>query len=240
VRLPTWTYAIVWPPIACGSAQSSATADGGRSAGDTGPPADAPPSSYRDSGALADVASCAQAVSTIDAAPVGAPCLPFVENDPRFSGFSTNEISVTTNDGQCGSGSCLVNHFRGRVSCPYGQDTSGVGPGGTPGCATPSGCIPVSPSSDPSQRKTVAAQCTDRAAADTVYCSCRCANVDGGTDDAGSYCICPGGLTCVQIISSVGSVNDAVSGAYCIKTGTEWDPASACTMSCNPNAAPCR
>jgi hypothetical protein len=240
VRLKPMAYVFVLGPIACGSPQRATIADSGTSVGDAGPPTDAPASSYLDGAMQADAASCFQAVSTVDAAPVGATCLPLAENDSTFSGFSTDEVDISTNDGQCGSGSCLVNHFRGRVSCPYGQDRAGIGPSGTPGCVTPGRCVPVSAANvDPSQGKAVAAQCTDRAAADTVYCSCRCANVDGRTDGAGSYCACPDGLSCVQLVSSIG-VNDALSGAYCIKTGTEWDGGSACATSCNPATAPCR
>src|SRR5437762_12513219 len=37
------------------------------------------------------------------------------------------------------------------------------------------------------------AQCSHRPATDAVYCSCRCANVDGRTDDGPRYCACPEG-----------------------------------------------
>src|SRR5579859_7285293 len=68
-------------------------------------------------------ASCDAAAPV--AAPLGAPCVPDEELDPSFPGFPENEISFESRDPQCASRICLVNHFRGRVTCPYGQDSNG-------------------------------------------------------------------------------------------------------------------
>src|SRR5512135_3579696 len=65
-------------------------------------------------------------------AAVGAPCLPEQELNPMFASFRESEVTVDVSSAQCASGVCLVNHFRGRVSCPYGQDASGQPVAGEP------------------------------------------------------------------------------------------------------------
>lgn len=72
-----------------------------------------------------------------------------------------------------------------------------------------------------------ASQCADRPAEKTVYRSCRCANSDGRTDDGARYCACPDDYSCTQLVSQIGP-GDAISGSYCIKRGTAYDPATAC------------
>lgn len=124
----------------------------------------------------------------------GDACTPSVEKDPAFRGFDEQEVTVETGSSQCALGTCLVNHFRGRV-------TSGA---------------------------QMTAQCTDRLAKDAVYCSCRCSNIEGKTDDGAEYCACPSGFTCSQLVTSIGEKNDITSGAYCIKAGTEYHAESAC------------
>jgi hypothetical protein len=172
---------------------------------------------------------------------VGAPCVSSVhEGQASFAGFDESDVTIETNNAQCGTNVCLYNHFRGRVTCPYGQDATGHGPHGTPGCLSAGSCEPVE-SSNPSQSPLVVApQCADRTAAVAVYCSCRCANASGGTSD-GTYCTCPSGTTCTQLIPSrgpppAGKVD--TSGAYCLKLGTEWG-GGICSVSCDPTSAPC-
>lgn len=67
-------------------------------------------------------------------------------------------------------------------------------------------------------------RCSHRPVADAVYCSCRCANVDGRTDDGSVYCRCPDGFTCTQLVSSIGARDEGVTGAYCIASGTAYAP----------------
>ena len=52
---------------------------------------------------------------------VGDPCTPEDEYEPSFSGFAQTEVNVESRSFQCETRLCLVNHFKGRVSCPYGQ-----------------------------------------------------------------------------------------------------------------------
>src|SRR5579863_907910 len=61
------------------------------------------------------------AVSSID---IGEPCTPVVESFPDFGGFDEQEVTVETDSP---TRVCLVNHFRGRVSCPQGQPRAATG-----------------------------------------------------------------------------------------------------------------
>ncbi len=179
---------------------------------------------------------------------VGDPCIPEQEYDPSFSGFDPKEVNVESKSFQCQTRLCLVNHFRGRVSCPYGQDTGGTATASGasfPGkdikgndydaCHVPGSTDLITGNpNDPKTGAKVESQCVDRQAANTVYCSCRCANVDGKTDDGANYCACPDGYQCTQLVSSIGPADQGLTGAYCIKVNTQYDSAAACTTSCDP------
>ena len=70
---------------------------------------------------------------------IGDPCTPEQEYNKDFVGFDEKEVNVESKSFQCRTRICLVNHFRGRVSCPYGQGIGGeapAGPGGSP-CKIP-------------------------------------------------------------------------------------------------------
>ncbi len=56
---------------------------------------------------------------------VGDPCTPEQEYDTTFNGFDEKEVNIESKSFQCRTRICLVNHFRGRVSCPYGQNSDG-------------------------------------------------------------------------------------------------------------------
>ncbi len=142
---------------------------------------------------------------------VGDACTPEIEHDPSFTGFSEMEVSVESKSVQCRSSVCLVNHFRGRTDLPDGAQTD---------------------------ERCVAAQCAERRVSDAVYCSCRCANAEGKTDDGSVYCACPQhGFECKQLIARIGADDEGLTGAYCIKRGTEYDESQACLSkpdSCRP------
>jgi len=204
---------------------------------------------------------------------VGDPCTPEQEYDPTFNGFDPGEVNVESKSFQCQTRLCLVNHFQGRVSCPYGQivampsaittgQCSGQGlMGGTPSptyptpapgtgtCAIPGASTIIGDSSSSAAvlaayqvqvAKPLASgagfgidpQVTPRQTANTVYCSCRCANTSGATDDGSVYCSCPSGFYCAQLVTSIGSVEQGLTGGYCIKgdapgasNDTAYDPA---------------
>jgi len=200
---------------------------------------------------------------------VGDPCTPEQEYDPSFLGFAETEVSVASKSFQCQTRLCLVNHFQGRVSCPYGQQQNGqpIAPtlacakGVVPrpdgvgsacngqtaqdwGCCAPGTNAPISgwdptcqgllagsPYDSPCSASNTSAsaqacnsgvlgQDSCRTADTAVYCSCRCADVNGQTNDGANYCTCPDGFTCTQLVSSIGVSDSGLTGAYCMKNGT--------------------
>jgi hypothetical protein len=192
---------------------------------------------------------------------VGDPCTPEQEYDPTFAGFSNQEVSTEGESFQCQTRLCLVNHFQGRVSCPYGQNQAGGPPGQTPsgykatlvpgspataGCVTPGLQTPVTgplnssnAPVDPTAGMEVQPQCTERTADKTVYCSCRCADLNG-TQNGGNFCNCPSGFTCTQLVSSLSSGSDqGLTGGYCIKSGTAFSETATAAMQapCTPCGA---
>jgi hypothetical protein len=196
---------------------------------------------------------------------VGDPCTPGQEYTQSFLGFDEGEVSVEAESFQCQTRLCLVNHFQGRVSCPYGQNSDGTpvdGTKGTPQCNQGGGnggacCagidVPVTGTADgvagPTSVSPPAAggtyvdsvklaavppQCSSRQAADAVYCSCRCANVNNETNDGYNYCKCPSGFACTQLVSSIGGGgNQGLTGAYCVKNNTDFDSNKPCSP-CDP------
>jgi hypothetical protein len=179
---------------------------------------------------------------------IGDPCTPEAEYNPSFTGFDQKEVNTESESFQCLTRLCLVNHFRGRVSCPYGQQPDGTPrPGATScdgknpgaGCCVPGttgavdGKDPMTRQYvDPKAQATVPAQCTDRTADKAVYCSCRCKNVDGQTNDGRNYCTCPDGFTCTNLVSSIGQGDQGLTGYYCIRKGTDYDTGLSCTNYC--------
>jgi hypothetical protein len=209
---------------ACGgTGTNSALQDAGGDAGhsDAGALADATATPTPD-GALSTASASAcfpDGASTDTAASLGASCVPLSEESTQFTGFAPGEVSVETGTLPCGGGACLVNHFQGRVTCPNGQSGPGQGLDGAPACLAPGTCGAVAVEVQP--------QCANRPASQSVYCSCRCANVDGRTDDGATYCTCPITMACVQLVAGIGNA-DRIAGAYCIKAGTEYGADAAC------------
>jgi len=129
---------------------------------------------------------------------IGDPCVVADEGFVEFSGFSENEVNIE-DGGSCGSSSvCLVHDFRGRATCPSGQASGDEGR-----CLTTAGepvVVPVQP------------QLPDRPAEAGMICSCRC---DGPDPDA-SYCLCPAGMHCEELIRSGIGRDDRYTGSYCV------------------------
>jgi hypothetical protein len=126
---------------------------------------------------------------------VGDACIPEDDDFPSFSGFSEGEVSISTEDARCSSGTCLVNHIRGRASCPEGNLDGGE-------CFTPSGDL-VTVSVEP--------HLPERPVDEAVHCSCRC----DGPGQFGPFCKCPGGMTCTDFISTGDDLVDLGQGSYC-------------------------
>ncbi len=156
---------------------------------------------------------------------IGDPCTPEQEYDATFNGFDEKEVNVESKSFQCRTRVCLVNHFRGRVSCPYGQDSTGAPPQGAGPCLIPGSQTPVTGDpADTRKKALVAPQCLDRIADKAVYCSCRCADLDGNKPSDQTFCDCPDGFTCEQLVTSIGKGNEGLTGRYCIKNGTQIKP----------------
>jgi hypothetical protein len=181
---------------------------------------------------------------------VGDPCTPEQEYDKSFLGFSQTEVSVESKSFQCLTRLCLVNHFQGRVSCPYGQAADGSGNSPATHCVTPGlgtavdGRDSTGALVDPVKKAFVPAECSARTASLAVYCSCRCADVNGKTSDGANYCTCPDGFTCTQLVQKLGAGvaggNEGLTGAYCVKNGAQYQ-SSACgpITLCDPKKANC-
>jgi hypothetical protein len=173
---------------------------------------------------FASFALAAAAVTGCESGGVGDPCTPEDEFFDNFSGFSLGEVNVESRSFQCETRVCLVNKFQGRVSCPYG--TNGLNPDPT-AIPTVNHNLPceLPPPFEGSVSVPVLPQRADRRPEVSVYCSCRC----DGPDPNARYCECPSGFECAEIVESRTNQNTGqaqLAGSYCIRTGSDVDPAT--------------
>jgi hypothetical protein len=142
---------------------------------------------------------------------IGETCIPSSEVDASFPAFYSVGVSVELGSRQCSSGLCLVNHFKGRVTCPYGQRIDPSAPDLTQAeCFAPGSGAPVA--------LEVEQQDSMRRSMDAVYCSCRC-----GGPGPGPFCACPDGFSCTPLVDDMGlPASSIIAGSYCIKHGTEF------------------
>lgn len=163
---------------------------------------------------------------------VGDPCVPEDEYNAGFSGFSEAEANVESRSFQCDTRVCISNHFRGRVSCPYGQTRDFLAANADKianGDTTPDPGVCYVPGSDEQAVKVpVEPQLLARRAEDTVYCSCRC----DGPDKSARYCTCPSGFSCLPLVPELGLGQAQLVGSYCLKDGTRYD-GTATSASCS-------
>ena len=163
---------------------------------------------------LAMLPSCGNSSSDSKAAPpksLGAPCVSSSEDDPAYSGHSAVEVAIELDTPDCGGGGavCLMDHFQGRVSCPYGQGVEGKS-------APTDECY--LPHSDERVAVAVKPQLIHRQPDKAVYCSCRCA----GPDTNAEYCECSAGFECLELVPDLGLATSG-SGSYCVKKGAGVD-----------------
>jgi len=191
---------------------------------------------------------------------VGDPCTPEDEYLTGFSGFSQSEVNVESRSFQCLTRVCLVNHFQGRVSCPYGQVEDPDSPDsgfstcmGTLENRNSEDCQPGGvdhrdscqvPDRDGSRWEDriippVEPQLVERQADDAVYCSCRCGPPEGQSDKGANFCECPSGFQCKELVEDLGLGKGNLAGKYCIKKGTEFDPGFPATSRCSSGDANC-
>jgi hypothetical protein len=165
---------------------------------------------------------------------VGDPCTPEDEYRQSFNGYAVTEVNVESKSFQCETRVCIVNHFQGRVSCPYGQG----GPPGTP--TLPDIVSPESPSHKPPTDSarcripgTNGKHCLDKTTGASVDCPAEgdpnLLNIDeitvavdsqfiyrnaqdtvycscrcAGPDPAAKYCECPSGYACSELVRELG------------------------------------
>ena len=169
---------------------------------------------------------------------VGDPCTPEDEYQTRFSGYSEDEVNVESRSFQCETRVCLVNHFRGRVSCPYGQTEADLSKAGTDG----SRCrIPGTSGDQAGDQVAVAVQpqLVTRRDEKAVYCSCRCKNADGSKDDGARYCDCPEGFSCTKLLDDLGLGSAQLAGYYCIRNGSQFKTEDSTGDSCAASTQNC-
>lgn len=138
---------------------------------------------------------------------LGGVCQPLSEEDPEFHGFSLAEIAIDEYTPACRTGTCVIQGFQGRISCPYGQE------------AASNGCT-VSGSNEP-VLAAVAPQLIARPPSLASVCSCRCAG-----PGAGPFCSCPAGMECAKLIDDLGIVRRDIAGSYCLPEGARYERAT--------------
>ncbi len=171
---------------------------------------------------------------------IGDPCVPEDEYQKYFSGYAVTEVNLESRSFQCETRLCLVNHFQGRVTCPYGQTETEAKDTAIPAEREGQLCH-IPGTSGPENRIGVAVnkQFNKRLATNSVYCSCRC----DGPDPNARYCKCPTGFQCVKLLDLVTRLRSTeLAGNYCIKDGTEFingttDPGHACQVT-DPAVSP--
>lgn len=153
--------------------------------------------------------------------PLGAVCIPSDERDPTFSGFQPNEVVVDTASTMCASGTCVVEVFLGRVSCPLGNAFN------ENTCWVPGSNEPVV--------ARVPSQLQSRPPSEGSTCSCRC---DGPGD--GPFCACGEGFDCVPLVADLGLPGDELAGSYCVPHGAASEHHVPGEPSCDENPDNCR
>ncbi len=172
---------------------------------------------------------------------VGDPCIPDDEYSASVGGFSKDQVTIEARSFQCATRVCLVNKFQGRVSCPYGakedaqtfsEKQAAEGDGAAIAWAQTAGengelpriCMTPGASGESIDDyivEEVKPQMRDRSPAEAVYCSCRCANHTGATNDGANYCECPSGFSCTKLVDYIGLGDQHLAGSYCVRDGTQ-------------------
>jgi hypothetical protein len=138
---------------------------------------------------------------------VGDPCIPNLEYSASNEGAVETGAQIEDRSFQCETRVCLINHFRGRVSCPFGNQEGGsVYDEGKAECFVPGTNVKVEAAVKP--------QCKERK--DNVYCSCRCA----GDDADAKYCECPNGYVCDTVTNSLDPTIMRPGDKYCVRDAT--------------------
>jgi hypothetical protein len=165
---------------------------------------------------------------------VGDPCVPEDEYRQDFNGYAMTEVNVESKSFQCETRVCIVNHFQGRVSCPYGQDGEGEGDIVNRNDPTTGAANPTYREATDSARCRVPGtdgdHCVDLTSKGVVACGTQGAtNIDEitvpvdsqriyrnaqdtvycscrckGPDPSARYCECPSGFECSELVRELG------------------------------------
>jgi len=161
--------------------------------------------------------ACVDAGGSAPARAMGEVCSDeFDDKGGKFVVHGVSEVNIIDHAAMCSSGLCVVNHFQGLVSCPYGQE-AGAGDCRRLGSDDP---LPFD----------VKPQLVERQAAIASICSCQCAG-----PGPGPYCTCPEAMQCEHLVDDLGLGFPELSGSYCIPKGTAFDPSASRTECVEPN-----
>jgi hypothetical protein len=142
---------------------------------------------------------------------VGDPCIPNLEYSATDPGAVETGAQIEDRSFQCETRICIINHFRGRVTCPFGNLAGGSAyTGDDKDCFVPGTNVKVTTGVKPN--------CRERK--DNVYCSCRCA----GEDKAAKYCDCPAGYACDTVTTSLDKTIMRPGDKYCVREATDQLP----------------
>jgi len=160
---------------------------------------------------------------------VGDPCIPNLEYSPGDPGAREEGAQIEDRSFQCETRVCLINHFRGRVSCPFGNPAGGsLYPGEDKECFVPGTTVKVTAAVPP--------QCRDRK--DNVYCSCLCGR-EGEAADPDKFCECPSGFVCDFVTVPLDATIMRPGDKYCVKEEPRWNKDDDSTTCCSVDNPAC-
>lgn len=153
---------------------------------------------------------------------VGAACIPSWEMCPTEPGGREEGARFDHENPMCNGGTCVSNHFRGRVSCPMGNPAgSSLYAGAQNECYVPGTQEKVTAPVPP--------QCRDRK--DNVYCTCQCAGSSAGQ----TYCSCPAGFVCARPTEPFDPNLLPPGDKYCVREGNDsTQDGTTCCSADNP------
>lgn len=164
---------------------------------------------------------------------VGDPCIPNDEFSASYSGASEKGAQIEDRSFQCETRVCLVKHFRGRVSCPFGNEEGRSSPLLSEAYSGPDAKDCMVPGTDIKVEVPVNSQCKARKG--HVYCSCRC----DGEDSAAKYCECPEGYECKEVTRSLDPRLIAPGDKYCVKKEDKETDGYTCDLGCHEAPGGC-
>lgn len=160
---------------------------------------------------------------------VGDPCIPNLEYSPGDPGAREEGAQIEDRSFQCETRVCLINHFRGRVSCPFGNPAGGsLYSGDDKECYVPGTTVKVTAAVPP--------QCRERK--DNVYCSCLCGR-EGEAADPDKFCECPAGFECDFVTVPLDPTIMRPGDKYCVKADPRFNKDDDGTTCCGVDNPAC-